>query len=241
MDSDDYFDDDIDASFLNAVDAIEAAHTAAAAVSRPQAPQTSPKTSFKPATVHQPLPQHGTSARPVSPRNARLSRKATPPDVIELDGSSSDYGFDDIPMDEAALASIDRATEIGYARHGGPPPHRPVAGPSRPNGLTRVPSKTTQMNLFGEVAREGETSNAAAPSHRPFERTRSKLRQMPLAGQAKRTKQWDRTTYAKSGWRKPKPNPEKDKEKGKGRGPDDEDDEEPVEFEQFPAPELPVG
>ncbi|TBU35044.1 P-loop containing nucleoside triphosphate hydrolase protein [Dichomitus squalens] len=144
-----------------------------------------------------------------------------------------------MPMDEAAFASIDRAAEIGYARHSGPPSNQPIAGPSRAGGLARVPSKTTQMNLFGEVAREGEPPKAAAPSHRTFERTRSKLRQMPLPGQAKRTKQWDRTAYAKSGWRKPKPNPEK--ENGKGRGLDDEDDEESIEFEQFPAPAISVG
>ena len=65
------------------------------------------------------------------------------------------------------------------------------------------------------------------------------MRQMPLPGQAKRTKQWDRTTYAQTGWRKPKPPPEK--ENGKGRASDNDDNEEAIEFEQFPAPEIPMG
>lgn len=255
MSSDEYFDDELDSAFLNELHAIEVAHAsqAAAAVARPlvvntNAPSKPPaKTSFKPAVV-----SNATSIHSKAPTAAPLiaqklppstkpqpSRRVPPPEVIEL-GDSSDYdnAFDDIVFDEAVLASIDKQVQHEYAnmdRRGGPSHAQPVAGPSNQNALVRRPSRGAQLNLFGEVAQELDSSKLPGESNkRTFTRTRSSMRQMPLPGQAKRTKQWDRTAYAKSGWRKPK-------DKGKERDDDDDGDEEQIEFEQFPAPEMPVG
>ncbi|KAI0361846.1 P-loop containing nucleoside triphosphate hydrolase protein [Trametes cingulata] len=161
------------------------------------------------------------------------------PDVIEID-DSSDYGdaFDDIVVDEAALAKIDQVCQQEYdniQRGKAQLSAQPVAGPSRANGLVRRPSKGAQLTLFGDVASDIDPPQPVAqPAKQPFQRTRS--RQMPLPGQAKKTKQWDRTAYAKTGWRKPRPA----LEKGKGRASDEEDEEEHVEFEQFPAPQVPA-
>lgn len=240
MSSDEYFDDELDSAFLNEVDAIEAAHvsvpTAAAndpPVAQP-APKPPPKVAFKPARV----------VRDRLPAPSKMSsvQRATPPDVIELQDSSSDYAefFDDFPaVDDAALAQIDQEVERQLDEHHrkkAQPFGQPVAGPSNSNGLVRRPSRGAQLNLFGELAQETEAASKSGESNkRTFQRTRSTLRQMPLPGQAKRTKQWDRTAYAKTGWRKPK-----DMDKGKGRASDGEDEEERIEFEQFPAPQIPV-
>ncbi|KAH9921943.1 P-loop containing nucleoside triphosphate hydrolase protein [Epithele typhae] len=155
------------------------------------------------------------SIRPQPPR------KSIPQDVIDL-GHSSDYG-EDLVLDETDFAKIDEATQQGFSP-------RLLEVIHLNHALLRRPSKGAQLNLFGEIAQEPDPSkNSGEPTHRTFERTRSTLRQMPLPGQAKRTKQWDRTAYAKSGWRKPK-------EKVPTSG---DEDEVPLEFEQFPAPEVP--
>ncbi|KAI0662624.1 hypothetical protein C8Q70DRAFT_1128612 [Cubamyces menziesii] len=241
MSDDDYFDDELDSAFLNAVDAIEAAHVppAAAAASAivPGSYSTSGPSSSTGITSSS---LSGSKSALQSPYSAPKpsSSRAPPADVIELD-DSSDYGdlFDDVVVDDAALAKIDELCRQEYSRNGrgnGQASAQPVAGPSKPNGLARRSSKGAQLNLFGEVATEREPPKGPAQSTRqPFQRTRS--RQMPLPGQARKTKKWDRTAYAKTGWRKPKPNPDK----GKGRASDEEDEEETVEFEQFPAPEVP--
>ena len=261
MSSDEYFEDDFDSSFLNELNAIEAAHTSrTVAGTRPPGPvATAPSTSSKPPFKSSTKPPSRTSSKsilkpsslskaatssntvfavkppPQPPSASRATRQATPPNVIELDDSSDfDAAFDDIEFNDEALASIDRQVKHAYStidRRDG----QPSAGPSKPNSLVRRPSKGAQLTLFGDVAQEMDPSKSPAESNRrTFQRTRSTLRQMPLPGQAKRTKTWDRTAYAKSGWRKPK-------DKGKERACDDDEEEEQVEFEQFPAPEIPVG
>lgn len=248
MSDDDYFDDELDSAFINEVEAIEAAHippSAPAAASRPAPGGSVPTSKFKSAQPAMRLPPHkqathisSSASRPASVAKASSPRRASASHIIELD-DSSDYGdaFDDVIVDDAALAQFDaicqRELDIQHGRL--QPPANPVPGPSRANGLVRRPSKGAQLTLFGDVANDVEPAKAAAPPPRQFQRTRS--RQMPLAGQAKKTKQWDRTAYAKTGWRKPKANPDK----GKGRTSDDEAEEEAMEFEQFPAPEVPVG
>lgn len=237
MSSDEYFDDELDSAFLNEVDAIEAAHTSApvAAANLPTVAQPAPN----PPTKHAFQP-----AVPVKAfQKTASTQRATPSDVIELHDSSSDYAefFDDFPaVDDAALAQLDQEVERQFDAHHrqkGQSYGQSVAGPSNANGLIRRPSKGAQLNLFGEVAQETEAASRPGDTNRrTFQRTRSTLRQMPLPGQAKRTKQWDRTAYAKTGWRKPK-----ETDKGKGRASDGEDEEEHIEFEQFPAPQIPVG
>ncbi|KAI0757213.1 hypothetical protein C8Q80DRAFT_1281665 [Daedaleopsis nitida] len=222
MSSDEYFDDELDSAFLNEFDAIDAAHTAT-----PAAPSHPTTTGFKPT-------RSAANAPKASSSKALLTGRATPPDVIDVHDSSSDYGFDDFPADEVDFARIDQACERElneYQRTKGQGPAQSSLRPSTSNGLARRPSKGAQLTLFGEVAQEAEPSKAGEPSHRSFQRTRSALRQMPLPGQAKKTKQWDRTAYAKTGWRKPKPKSDQA----------NSDEEENVEFEQFPAPEVPVG
>ncbi|KAI0374376.1 P-loop containing nucleoside triphosphate hydrolase protein [Pilatotrama ljubarskyi] len=250
MSSDEYFDDELDSAFINAVDAIEAAHappSEPAAANRSTTSGTHATSKFKPTSTSRPPPIHKYATLPSSSTSISKSGPAPKlpprpqplPDVIEID-DSSDYGdaFDDVVVDEAALAQIDQICQQEYdsiQRGKCQPSAQPVAGPSRTNGLVRRPSKGAQLTLFGDVASEVDPGqHAAQPARQPFQRTRS--RQMPLPGQAKKTKQWDRTAYAKSGWRKPKPAPEK----GKGRASDGEDEEEHVEFEQFPAPEVPA-
>ncbi|KAI0639199.1 hypothetical protein C8Q77DRAFT_45651 [Trametes polyzona] len=243
MSDDDYFDDELDSAFLHAVDEIEAAHIPPSGTAAVPSGST-PAPRFKPATATKSAPSVQPSSSTVSLSNNKFSAPAAPKpppsrpaarsDVIEID-DSSDYGdaFDDV--DEAELAKIDQICEREYNKMM-PGGVQPVAGPSRSNGLVRRPSKGAQLTLFGNLASEVDQARPPAPQPKqPFQRTRS--RQMPLAGQARKTKKWDRTAYAKTGWRKPKPQPDK----GKGRASDDEPEDEPVEFEQFPAPEVPTG
>ncbi|KAI0768490.1 hypothetical protein BD413DRAFT_562373 [Trametes elegans] len=233
MSSDEYFDDELDSAFFNEVDAIEAAH-----VPQPHPPAAGGRSSsgsnaaikFKPASSsHAPAINKSALTQKFSLPKAASPRRAPQSNAIELD-DSSDYGdaFDDVMVDEAELAKIDAICQQAYAKN------TSVAGPSKPNGLVRRPSRGAQLTLFGDVANEVDPMKVPAPHKQPFQRTRS--RQMPFPGQAKKTKQWDRTAYAKTGWRKPKTNPDK----GKGRGSDDENEEETVEFEQFPAPQAPA-
>ncbi|KAL7285681.1 hypothetical protein ACG7TL_000786 [Trametes sanguinea] len=243
MSDDNYFDDELDSAFLNEVDAIEAAHALPpppppAATSRSG---TSSASEFKPASASNQgatrfsMPA-ASSAKLSATINSAPARRAPHPDVIEIESSDYDDVFDDVVVDAEELAKIDKLCEQKLndpRREVGQPIPQPVAGPSRPNSLARRASK--QLNLFGDVAVENEHSRPPQSTKQPFQRTRS--RQMPLPGQAKKTKQWDRTAYAKTGWRKPKTNPDK----GKGRASDDEMEEEHIEFEQFPAPQIPVG
>ncbi|KAF8213318.1 hypothetical protein K438DRAFT_1902438 [Mycena galopus ATCC 62051] len=92
---------------------------------------------------------------------------------------------------------------------------QPVAGPSRPS---RTGSRSTlqQTTLYGDVL-------PPSPTKRPNPAPRN-----PFGQQAPQTKKWDQTAFAKSGKRK------------KGENNDDRE-EENVEFEQFPAPFVPIG
>ncbi|KAI1797687.1 P-loop containing nucleoside triphosphate hydrolase protein [Ganoderma leucocontextum] len=239
MESDEYFEDDFDSSFLNEVDAIEAAHVAASAAPATRPPEPRPsgaKPPFKPAAASKPQCRPTVSVKLVSPSRSVSPRRAAIPEGDD----SSDYYFDDpLTLDEADCAEIDAVVERRNAHSAGAISARSIPEPSGQSSLLGGRhSNLMQRTLFGEVVFEVEPPKTGSNA-RPFQRTRSSLRQMPLPGQAKRTKQWDRTAYAKTGWRKPKPNQEKGK--GKGRASDNEDDEEPIEFEQFPAAEVPVG
>nr|VWO96633.1 ATP-dependent RNA helicase CshA (EC [Ganoderma boninense] len=237
MDSDEYFGDDFDSSFLNEVNAIEAAHVAASAAATTHEPQPSgSKPVFKPATMSKPQCQAMSSIQlPPRPRSFMPRREPIP----EGDDSSDHY-FDDDPitLNDADCATLDAIAEGRGASRTWSASGDSILGPSGPSNLPDRRSHLMQRNLYGEIVRDVEPPKTASTT-RPFQRTRSTLRQMPLPGLAKRSKQWDRTAYAKTGWRKPRPNPEK--EKGKGRTSDNDDDDEPLEFEQFPAPEIPVG
>ncbi|THU94870.1 P-loop containing nucleoside triphosphate hydrolase protein [Dendrothele bispora CBS 962.96] len=90
---------------------------------------------------------------------------------------------------------------------------------------TRASSKgTVQTTLFGGIVPSG---SSAAPSHP------ARLSRQPSGQQSRKSKKWDHTVFAKSGMRSTK--------KGKEKMRHDEEGEEEVEFEQFPAPFIPIG
>jgi ATP-dependent DNA helicase MPH1 len=176
---------------------------------------------------------------------------------------SSDGYFDgEDDFDESALAQIDaiEAAQLSPTRHTADSSNRPrlpskddsisfnvnesesrklggiinelytgntgaVAGPSRTFARTSS-TNMVQTTLFGGVQ---PSNNANKPRH-DMQRTASTQRNI-FGRQARKTKKWDQTAFAKSGTRPPK-----SKDKGKGRADDEDVEDEPVEFEQFPAP-----
>lgn len=97
-----------------------------------------------------------------------------------------------------------------------------VAGPSRT--FSRISSNKVQTTLFGGVAGPQPSSNGRPDMQRIASTPKNTFGQ-----QARKTKKWDQTAFAKSGVRK--------LSKGKGRADDESElEDEPLEFEQFPAP-----
>ncbi|KAK7694443.1 hypothetical protein QCA50_001629 [Cerrena zonata] len=154
--------------------------------------------------------------------------KQPPPkykEVIEIDDDDDD-AFEDsyaaFDIDEEQLKHFDEVCNVQTST---PVPKKPVS---------RWNSKgTVQTTLFGDIAVQNAPTSKGNGSS--AQRTASSSR-IPI-GRPKRTKQWDRTAFAKTGWKKPK---------GKAKtsfGEDEEEEEweEPVEFEQFPAPEVDIG
>ncbi|KAF9480455.1 P-loop containing nucleoside triphosphate hydrolase protein [Pholiota conissans] len=155
-----------------------------------------------------------------------IGRPASPIVPSSSKTVSQEISFDDISFDfdEVDLAPLD--TFIADAYQG---KTEPVAGPSK---LSRTPSSTkVQTTLFGDVL-HSVASTSTNKAKQPLERTKSTSRN-PFGKQAQKTKQWDHTQFAKTGIRKAKSS------KGKGKMGDDEEEE--VEFEQFPAPFVPIG
>ena len=132
--------------------------------------------------------------------------------------------FDDISfnVNDSELRKLDAFIKESYEGISAP-----VAGPSRTFARTSS-NNMVQTTLFGGVADQQPTNNTnkARPD---LQRTNTTQRNL-FGQQARKTKKWDQTAFAKSGVRPPK-------SKGKGRV-DDEDEleDEPLEFEQFPAP-----
>ncbi|KAG2160089.1 uncharacterized protein EDB93DRAFT_1113395 [Suillus bovinus] len=147
-----------------------------------------------------------------------------PPKFLDEEDSFLDLSLE---IDDAELQRIDTFIDAVYKGNA-----QPVAGP---NKNERPPSKNTmQRTLFGDIVQPTASSSRQSPSKRSsLQRIRSSPRKT-FGQQAPRTKQWDHTVFAKSGWKNPKT------VKGKGRD-DGDDDLENVEFEQFPAPFMSVG
>ncbi|GJE91515.1 DEAD/DEAH box helicase domain-containing protein [Phanerochaete sordida] len=166
---------------------------------------------------------------------SRPPQKAPPPEreVIEID-DSYDYGSFDI--DDKDLEIIDKICEEAYKKK----PAAPVAGPSRvTSGLQRTTSAATvQTTLFGGVVQ----NKPQPPSRQPVQRADSNSNNL-FKGDPKKTKQWDHTAFAKTGWKKPKPAKGKEKAGSFADGEEEDDwgEEEEVEFEQFPAPFISLG
>ncbi|EIW86508.1 P-loop containing nucleoside triphosphate hydrolase protein [Coniophora puteana RWD-64-598 SS2] len=152
--------------------------------------------------------------------------KPAPPKHTESDDMFDDFSFD-IPDDE--LRKLDAMSNAADQRK-----PQSVAGPSRP-------SNTVQRTLHGDVLQPTTHSKKASTSKPKSAHTlKPSSRNNSFGQQAPQTKQWDHTEFAKSGWKKPK------SAKGKGKALKDVDEdadeaEENVEFEQFPAPFVPVG
>lgn len=142
-------------------------------------------------------------------------RTRSTPVVIDLSDSEE---FGSFALDDAQLQQIDRIC----AHHFSNSRDKPVASSSRIGLAQRSSSKCSlQTTLFGEILQPGVT----VPK-KTFQRTHSKA----PPREERRTKQWDHTAFAKTGWRAA------GKRKGLFDGEDEENHEDEIEFEQFPAP-----
>lgn len=214
MSSDDYFDDDLDDDVLSRVDAIEAAHTQAS------------------------VPSAGRS-EPAGPPQRALPPRAAPPtqEVIDVDDT---YDFD--TLDDIELQAIDEICD--QALNG--KPAQPTAGSSRAtSALHRTTSAATvQTTLFGGIVQNANPSRngTAATSRTTVQRHNSRSNNI-FTGKPNKTKKWDHTAFAKSGWKKPKTVKGKEKAGSFEDGEEDgwEEEDEGVEFEQFPAPFISLG
>ena len=245
--SDDYddFDQEFDSAFLKEIDAIEAASNVPAppptskvpsassnttsslrpassnAAPTKAGPTTSNPSRFKPASVPGPS-KPGPAQQP-----AQLTSKATP---APHDTSFDEYDIS-LDIDASELARLDEFISDSYAGKA-----QPMSGPSRPR----------QTTLDGSVYNPPsapQPSKPASTSNRAFERTKSagSRGSGPLFGFAeRRTKTWDRTQFAETGFRsKPaEKQKQKAKEKENADGNIDEDWDEEMEFEQFPARQV---
>lgn len=133
-----------------------------------------------------------------------------PTNINVLDDSDDDFGMS-MDFDDAELQKLDVFIEDSLNGKAAPVPG---------------PSNLKQMTLWGQAP--------PAPSiTKPLSKSLSRTAATPFGKPSRKTKEWDRTAFAKSGWKKPK-----DKGKGKAIGDEEEEvgEEEEVEFEQFPAP-----
>jgi ATP-dependent DNA helicase MPH1 len=197
MNSDDYFDDDLDSGILNQLDIIEAAHRLQPNQPQPQPQPQPPKK----------LPQ----AKPVPPK--LVPPKPVPSKQIEPDDSFVDLTLD---IDEADLQRLDSFIDAAYKGN--------TVSATGPSNLSSS-KNSVQTTLFGETA--VSTTKAGPASRGPVQRSKSNPRN-PFGHQAPKTKQWDHTAFAKSGWKKPKSESQDNDAEGQ--------EGEEVEFEQFPAP-----
>lgn len=153
---------------------------------------------------------------------SKLDQPTSVPQKKQLvqEGSLMDLSFE---LNEVDFQRIDTFVDDAIKKSQA----APVAGPSNLNHF--VPKHPVQMSLFGDVVRPSMSTGTYMPSSSqgPMQRSTSDCRDPgPFGQQAPKTKQWDHTAFAKTGWRKPK---------SKGKTEEDQE-EEAVEFEQFPAP-----
>ncbi|KAF8446272.1 hypothetical protein L210DRAFT_3619974 [Boletus edulis BED1] len=169
----------------------------------------------RPKLTANPPPRHPPNSFP-PPKLVPISKPA-PPKQIEKEDSYMDLSLD---IDEAEFQRLDSFIDAAYKGQAAS-----VAGPSNAG---RPPSKkSVQTTLYGDIVRSPASTSKAGPASRgPMQRAKSDHRN-PFGQQAPKTKQWDHTAFAKSGWKKPK---------SKGKTAEDDQGEEAVEFEQFPAP-----
>lgn len=143
---------------------------------------------------------------------------------IEADDSYVDLTLD---LDETESQQLDTLVNDAYQG-------KPAAGAS-PADTTRSSTQRSslQTTLFGDILRPTPSTSRAADAVRTSNKPNSRN---PSGGPTPKTKVWDHTAFAKSGWKKP------NSSKGKGvENFNDSQEEQEVEFEQFPAPFVSVG
>lgn len=172
-----------------------------------------------------------TNGRKPSPVELPPTRPVSPRSVIEISDSDP---FDVFDFDVAELQDIHEREQRGSRAPG-------------PSTLGRATSKTTvQTTLFGDIVQENATKGRSSkpPSKAHMERSNSSSRN-PFGERTRKTKRWDHTAFAKTGWKQSAEDKAKRKAKAKASFDHDygggSEEEEPVEFEQFPAPFVPVG
>ena len=229
MSSDDDFDDSewLDPAFLAELDVIEAAHTQQTSSTCAPIPSTPSSTSFTPPTLL-PFSITSTSKRHTSAFEALPSQpNKLAPVPIDVDSDESyDMFFDKIDANE--LARLDKDVEEAY--------NHDFTIPCR--NTTSGTAATRQLTLFGDVL--------PPPAHKlpclPHQQQQGEFKpphspRNPFGQKARKTKKWDHTAFAKSGWRSGKNIKEKGKAKAVYSDVDaGEDDQSNEEFEQFPAP-----
>jgi len=213
--SDDYFfgDEDFDNSaFIAGLDAFEAAHN----VQQQQVPRATPMSA---PVVSRPI------FRPSRPEPApapSTSRPKPPPvDVINI-SDDDEYKFDDsVDLESANWEEFDQRVETQSLQ----PQNRtaPIPGPST----------TTAPRQFGRTL-SGKLQQQTLWGVPPPPENRNKLPPRQKGKTMKKTKTWDRTEYAKSGWRAMKK--PKDKSYNSDGEEEKEVEQEEIEFEQFPQP-----
>jgi ATP-dependent DNA helicase MPH1 len=151
---------------------------------------------------------------------AHLSPTKIDPRPRSSSGSSFDITFD---IDESDLARIDNFIIDAYQGNAGPVvcSNQPRKGP-------------VQTTLFGDILPPSAGSTSRDTSNlRNRPKPKTSVAKNLFGQQAKKTKVWDHTEFAKSGSRRKSKGKRKDRVSLKD---DEEEEEELVEFEQFPAP-----
>jgi hypothetical protein len=163
--------------------------------------------------------------------------------AMSSDGFVDDFSFDSAALDEldaieAAYFALPRPNvserqDLGKFEDMDEDQPIPVAGPS--NHQKNHFGRTVQTTLLGTSIPSTSKSKNAVPGQKQSQRSQSNSRN-PFGQQAKKSKAWDHTEFAKTGWRRSK---SKTKPQETLNDNDDGEEEEAVEFEQFPAPVVP--
>jgi hypothetical protein len=210
--SDDYFFDDQDfdnSAFIAGLDAFEATHNV-------QYLQQTTDSTPTPAPLA-PRPVFRPPSRPVPAPAPSTSRHKSPTTEVITISDGDEYKFDDsFNLEDANWDEFDQGVEVQIQQ-----PHKttgPAPEPPNVRQFSRTSSGKLQQQTLWGVPAPPQNKHKAPP------RQKGKT--------IKKTKTWDRTEYAKSGWRVSK----KGKDKVKNQGDEELHEEEPVEFEQFPRP-----
>lgn len=149
-------------------------------------------------------------------RAPSISTNTVAPTVIKPKTPTKEASFYDLTLDldEEEMGKLDAFIAESYA--------------SMEKPKSRIGSMR-QTTLCGDILPSTPQSSKPGPS-RGIARTASSPRNI-FGSKQKKTKVWDQTAFAKTGQKK----------KGKGRRFDESEEDEPVEFEQFPAPFVSPG